>query len=216
MINITICDDEAVEVEYLKSIVTAWAKENNEIATFLLDVQMGEMSGIELAKHIRKINSSTQIIFITGFADYMQLGYEVEALHYIMKPIEKSRLFDLLTKATKRLSKNDEVILVQTKDGSLCIKQRDIYHIEAFAHYVVISTTNGEVETRAKISELEVLLKEGFVRCHRSYIAGIRHIERISKTEVTMADGRIIPISRRSYNEVNRAFIELHTAGGKV
>ena len=62
----------------------------------------------------------------------------------------------------------------------------------------------------AEISDMEAQLGDGFVRCHRSYIVGLRHVNRITKTDVVLDGGEAIPLSRRMYNEVNQAFIAYH------
>lgn len=251
MLYIAICDDESVEVEYLTALTREWAKASGtavSVASYasaeqfllsvaappdilLLDIQMGEMDGMALARRIRRDNGYTQIIFITGLTEFMADGYEVEALHYIVKPIHRERLFSLLTKAAERLGKREETLLVQTRDDSVRILHKDILYIEAFAHYVLIALTGSDfetrsavetrnvigprsaVESRAKISEMEAALKNGFVRCHRSYLVGLRHVNRIGKTKIILDGGKVIPLSRRLYNEVNRAFIAFHTSG---
>ena len=110
--KIAICDDNPTDIEYVSSIVNTWALAQNhlvKIQTFpsaeaflfqyaeekdydilLLDIEMGEMNGVELAKQIRKSKKPVQIIFITGFPDFMAEGYDVSALHYLMKPISSN------------------------------------------------------------------------------------------------------------------------------
>ena len=231
LINIAICDDEHVEITYLSTLVQEWARtreiaivistytsaenfiisHDNEPDILLLDIQMGVMDGMALARHIRRGNEAMQIIFITGYTDYLAEGYEVDALHYLLKPIKKTQLFTVLDKANERLHKDDNFLLVQTGDEAVRIRLPDIKYIESFAHYIQINTTNNCIKTRAKVSEMEAVLGSGFVRCHRCYLVGIRHISRITKSEVIMEGEQVIPLSRRLYKEVNRAFIDYHT-----
>ncbi|MCL2840824.1 MAG: LytTR family DNA-binding domain-containing protein [Defluviitaleaceae bacterium] len=230
MFSIGICDDEAIEVKFLTKLIHEWAETQDIIVyitsyanaeaflmssnvipdILLLDIQMGKMDGMALAKHIRQSNAHVQFIFITGFTDYMSQGYEVDALHYLIKPIKEEQLFAMLTKAVERLSKEDDFLLVQTREDNMRLRHKDIFYIEAFAHYILIVLENKTIETRAKISEIENLLNDGFVRCHRSYIVGLRHINRIGKTEIILDNGQSIPLSRRLYNEVNQTFIKFH------
>ena len=101
--RIAICDDEQPQIEYLTSIVKEWSKANDyvcETRTFpsaeaflfayeddkeydilLLDVEMKNITGVDLAKCIRQENETVQIVFVTGYADYISEGYEVDALH---------------------------------------------------------------------------------------------------------------------------------------
>jgi DNA-binding LytR/AlgR family response regulator len=117
-IKIAICDDEHRQTEYIKMLVSAWADENNikisvdmfesaesfkaawsEEQTFdilLLDIEMGGQNGIELAREIRRSDAKLIIIFITGFTDYMPEGYDVSALHYLVKPVKEDKLFPSL------------------------------------------------------------------------------------------------------------------------
>ena len=107
MYKIGICDDNQNDSEYLAELLQTWAKQSGyslNIETFLsaesflfhyaeekaydillLDIEMGEMDGVELAKRIRQENDTVQLVFITGYPDYIGEGYEVAALHYLMK-----------------------------------------------------------------------------------------------------------------------------------
>jgi DNA-binding LytR/AlgR family response regulator len=83
----------------------------------------------------------------------------------------------------------------------------DIYYVESFAHSTSIHTQGGKVEARASIGDLEETLGEDFCRTHRSYLVGLRFIRQITKADVVMDNGSALPLSRRRYDEVNRAFI---------
>jgi len=232
MINISLCDDELAEITYLSSLVRNWAaargvdarlsgyqsaesflfayEEDKSVDILLLDIQMGGMDGVELARRMRKDNETVQIIFITGFSDFIAEGYDVSALHYLMKPVKEEKLHEVLDKAADRLKKAEQTLLVQTPDATAKVLLADILYIEAFAHYVAIQTNTASIETRANIGEIEQSVGEGFIRCHRSYIVGLQHIRRITKTDVILDDGKNIPLSRRLYTEVNLAFIEFY------
>ena len=129
-LKIAICDDEKKQIEYITSLVSKWSTSNAhscEIRTFasaesflfeyeddkaydilLLDIEMGNMNGVELAKNIRRSNDTVQIIFITGFPDFIAEGYDVSALHYLVKPVSVDKLRAVLDKATMNLAKAEE------------------------------------------------------------------------------------------------------------
>jgi DNA-binding LytR/AlgR family response regulator len=228
-IHFAICDDNITEIEYLNRIVGKWARAGNiatVISTFesaesflfhyaddksfdilLLDIQMKNMNGVELAKQIRLDNDSVQIIFITGFPDYMPEGYDVSALHYLMKPVSEQKLFEVLDKAMKRLGKSERTILLKAEGESVCIPMGSIMYIESFAHAVEITTIKEKIKAGMSISDLEKKLGDGFVRCHRSYIVGLKYIKRIRQNEVILDNDISIPLSRRVCTKVNQAFI---------
>jgi DNA-binding LytR/AlgR family response regulator len=228
-LTIAICDDEQTELKYLNMLVKHWAddrgiaihirtfisaenflftyEENKSFDILLLDIEMGKMNGVELAKHIRRENEGIQIIFITGFSDFIAEGYEVSALHYLLKPVNEKKLSEVLDKAQKGLSQKQKSIIVAVDGQSYRIPMGKIMLCESFAHSTVITTKSNSYNVRLSISELKNQLDETFIQCHRSYLVGISHISHISKTDVFLDNGHMIPLSRRLYNEVNQAFI---------
>lgn len=227
--QIAICDDEKADQDYLSMLVNKWATNNQHLAvvdrydsaeTFLfryadhrrtdillLDIEMGAMNGIELAQQIRRDNDAMQILFITGYTDFIALGYEVSALHYLMKPVQEEKLFAVLDKACKNLRKTERALLLNIGGEAVRIPVGSILYIEAFGHTVTITTTSGSYESKQPIAELQRELGDGFVRCHRSYIVGLKHIRRITKTDIVLDNDMTIPLARRAYHEVNQAFI---------
>ncbi len=183
IVKFAICDDEITETKYLSKLIDKWAGTNKKavkVLTFdsaesflfhyaedksvdilLLDIQMKNMSGMELAKQIRQDNDSVQIVFITGYPDFMAEGYEVSALHYLMKPINEQKLFDVLDKACKRLNRVEKAILLKADGESVRIPVGSIVYAESFAHTVEITTNDDKITASLSISELEKALDEG-------------------------------------------------------
>lgn len=228
--RIAICDDESSQIQYLSNLIDAWAKistvsvsiqdfdsaeaflftyaEDNNFDILLLDIQMKTMDGIALAKEIRRDNETLQIIFITGFPDYIAEGYEVSALHYLMKPVSEQKLFEVLDRAVTRLQTSKRTILVQTSGGSVRIPADNIYFVEAFSHYVTLFVKDEQQNFNMRLSDMEKLLGEGFFRCHRSYIIGMKHVSRVTRSAMVLDTGKEIPLSRNLYDAANQAFIQ--------
>ena len=232
-LKIAICDDSQIDAEYVLSLLKNWAEKNQitiqtecfpsaeaflfhyaEDKTYdilLLDIEMGNMDGVTLAKKIRQSNESVQIVFITGFADYIGEGYEVSALHYLMKPVKRDKLIAALDRAVAALQKTERVLLLPVGGEMLRLPVGQVQYVEAFSHTVAIETERDSMQIKMSISEVEKLLGEGFIRCHRSYLVGLKHIARLSKTEVILDNGKVLPLSRGAAPLVHKAFISYYT-----
>ncbi len=231
--KIAICDDSNADRQYVLNMVDHWAASSGHVVhtdTFtsaenflfhyaeesdydilLLDIEMGAMDGVTMAKQLRKSNDTVQIVFITGFSDYISEGYEVAALHYLMKPVKRDKLIAVLDRAVAALQKTERVILLPKGSEMLRLPVSNVQYVEAFSHAVVIGTERDTLQIKMPISELEKLLGEGFIRCHRSYLVGLKHIARLSKTEVILDDGKALPLSRAAAPLVHKAFISYYT-----
>ena len=231
--RLAIVDDNKLDAEYVQNIVTIWAQdrqlgvraqqfvsaenflfhyaEDKKWDILLLDIEMGTMDGVSLAKKLREVNTELQIVFISGFADYIAEGYEVSALHYLMKPVKQDRLFGVLDRAVAALQKTERVILLPADGEILRLPTGQVQYVEAFSHTVAITTGAETLRVKMSISEIEKMLNDGFVRCHRSYLVGLKHIARLSKTEVILDNGKTLPLSRGAAASVHKAFISYYT-----
>lgn len=235
--KVAVCDDEHQQTQYIKMLVGKWADDNNITVTvdmfesaekfksawkddksfdiLLLDIQMGGQNGVELAKDLRQTDEKLIIVFITAVPDFMDEGYEVSALHYLVKPINENKLYATLDKALKSFTKNNNAIFVQTENesGTVRILTDSILYIESFDHFLEINTVSEKLTVKMPMYELESKLDSNFKRCHRSYIVNIKYIKKIIKTEITLDSNKTIPLSRRLYTDVNRAMIKYFTQG---
>ena len=227
--RIAICDDEQNQIEYITSIVASWSAHEGhgcEIRTFasgegfmfeyeedraydilLLDVEMKNINGIELAKRIRKDNNRAEIIFITSHFEFVGEGYEVDALHYLIKPISAEKLTQVLTKAAEKISVEPPSVVISCEGETVKLYEADIRYVESFLHYIVIHTKDKEYKIKENISVFENRVSDDFYRVHRSYLVSLKYITRISRTSVNIGNTEL-PLSRGKYDDINRAFIE--------
>lgn len=229
-VNIALCDDDNVQIKNLRQLIDEWSLDkpfavniseyesaeqflfeyaDDPCGLLLLDIEMGGISGMELAKKLRAGGDMLPIIFITGYSDYISEGYDVEALHYLLKPVEKERLFSVLDRYAVRRQRSEEIIL-STSEGVRRVPAESIAYVEAFGRKTAVNLRDKTVlECNMSISEFENF--SGFIHCHRSYIVNLEQIRSITKTAVILETGEEIPLSRRLYNEVNKSFIEFYT-----
>lgn len=223
-----ICDDSAADCEYIRKLISEWAQERNitvnaeefpsaesflfryaENKTFdllLLDIEMDGMDGVTLAKRIRRENEAVQIIFITGYSDYIAEGYEVAALHYLMKPVNQEKLFSVLDRALEKRRQEEGCLNLELSGEMLRIPFYEIRYLDVHQNYVTIHCKN-EYTVKRTLSEFEKLLDQRFFRAGRGLIVNLTQIRRVTKTDVFLADGTILPLPRGSYELLNRAII---------
>ncbi|MGI6667758.1 MAG: LytR/AlgR family response regulator transcription factor [Bacillota bacterium] len=231
-VRIAICDDEASQRDYLRQQVEGWAArrghalsvhlfasaeaflfaydEDKSFDILLLDIQMGKMDGVALAKRLRADNEWLQIVFITGFSEFISEGYEVSALHYLLKPVDEEKLVEVLDRAVSRLQTAPRMIVFRRGSGYIRIPADEIYYAEAFSHSVTLVTKDGKETFNMRLSDMEEILGEGFFRCHRSYIVSMKHVRRVTRTALVLDNGAEIPLSRSLYDAANQAFIKTY------
>ena len=228
-IKIAICDDEPEQINNILSLLYEWTEKNGctaEISTFpsaeaflfmyeenkaydilLLDIQRKGISGIELAKKLRGDNIRASIIFITSYFEYAGDGYDVEALNFLTKPVQKDKVCTALDRAKKRLECEPPYVIISSGGETLKIYESEIIYVESFLHYICVHTNSCEYKLKENISDFEKKLSRDFFRVHRSYIASLKKITKITRRTVTLGDIEL-PLSREKYDEINMAFIE--------
>ena len=163
MYRCAVCDDNAADAAFVVSLIDKWNQENgNERAIFkaeifhsaeaflfayeenqeydilLLDIEMSGMSGVELAKRLRQMGAGLQIIFITGYMDYISEGYDVEALHYLIKPVTGEKLGEVLDRAMERIKTRERGLVLTLPDGIVRVPLYEIRYIEVQKNYVTV------------------------------------------------------------------------------
>ncbi|XMB67311.1 LytTR family DNA-binding domain-containing protein [Mycoplasmatota bacterium zrk1] len=235
--RICLVDDDLTQLDYLKVIIEKWANkyntntdinfyqsaeemlfENNESYPFdmiILDIQMGKINGIQLAKKIRETDKSVIIAFISGMADYVFVGYEVQAIRYILKPIKDEKVYELLDYANTHIVKENEYLILSVSGEKKKINYDDIVYFESMGHYIILHLENKEYDYKYKMSDLCLELSESeFIRTHRSYVVNLNYIEKITKNECQLINNIKVPLSRNSYKEVNEKFINYYKGKG--
>lgn len=229
-LKIAVCDDDDVQREYISRMAASWARKNRHLAKLrqyarakdflfdfseekdfdilLLDIEMPQMSGIELAKRVRLESALTQIVFVTGYYEYFSDGFDVSALHYLLKPIDEGKLMYVLDKAAGNLAYRQRSVLVADGAGSVKVALSDILYVESENVYVVVHSLQGNYRMRISMERFSAQLDETFFKVHRSYMVNLKYVKRITRTDITMENGDTIPISRGLYGEVHAALVK--------
>ncbi|MDE7282512.1 MAG: LytTR family DNA-binding domain-containing protein [Lachnospiraceae bacterium] len=228
-IKISICDDSSEERASINNLVQEWARQSGtDISVYefpdaeaflfeyeelapdvvLLDIEMPGMNGVELAKRLREGNKLIQIIFITGFSEYISEGYEVAALHYLLKPVSREKLFSTLNRALEKQESDGRKIVLENSMETVLLPINEIRYIEVNKNYITVYA-EGSYTVKRTLKEIEMELDERFLRVGRSYIVNMLFISRVTRTEVFLRSGESVPLPRGAYETVNRAIINL-------
>ena len=181
--------------------------EQKDYDILLLDIEMQSMNGVALARSIRKENDAVQIVFITGYTDYIAEGYDVAALHYLIKPVSEEKLHEVLNRAVIKIRKNEKALFLSSSGEAVRIPLYEIKYLEVQKNYVTIHAKSNYT-VKKTLGALEQELDERFYRMARSYIVNLSYIDRISKSDVFLSDGTVLPLPRGHYEPLNRAFIK--------
>lgn len=224
MLRIGICDDELnardflrLKLEQLLSNETGeivyefssgngaarWLKKHpGEIDLLFLDVEMKGLNGLETAKEIRTFNKDLIIVFVTGYADYVFDGYQVNAMDYILKPPTIERLNELLKRVFFTIEeKKDKVFVFKNVDGTFRIPLSDIKYFYSEKRLIHIKLDNQSGSPQLdhsfyeKLDNIEEQLKNKFIRIHQRYLINPDYVINISSNNVTLLDTNL-PISR--------------------
>lgn len=227
--KIAICDDSAVDRDYTAGMVEAWARdrgillilrkfpsaeaflfqyaEEKDWDILLLDIEMGALDGVSMAKTVRKENEAVQIVFLTGYSDYIAEGYEVAALHYLMKPIKSEKLRVVLDRAAEKRKQQDRCLNLELSGEMVRLPFYEIRYLEVRQNYVTLHAKR-EYTVKRTLGELEKELDQRFFRVGRSLILNLKDVRRVTRTEVRLSDGTVLPLPRGAYEPLNRAIIE--------
>ena len=224
-----ICDDRPEDSRLVASLTARWARragaevdleifpsaeaflfryeERKDFDVLLLDIEMTGMDGVELARTVRRDNEAVQIVFITGYSDYIAEGYEVSALHYLMKPVKEEKFDQVLTRAVSRLARNEPFLTLELPGETVRVPLPEIRYLDVQQNYVTVHAKE-DYTLKRPLAELEAELDRRFYRVGRSCIVNLTCVRRVARTEAELTSGERIPLPRGQYEKLNRAIIQ--------
>lgn len=228
--KIAICEDNQTEADWLRKVIEEWAAgslydmqvlwysetkqflfayEENSFDMLFLDIQMPGESGILLARKLRDKNDAIPIVFVTGIEEYISEGYEVEAVHYLIKPVNAEKVKECLERVAKKLALQEPYVVLHTEERIVKVMEKDIVKIEVFARQCFYTTQEGKYKVIQTLKQAQEGLETGgFIECYRGVLVNLRHVEAIEHSRVLLTGGNEAPVSRRLHGKLNEAFIE--------
>lgn len=226
--TVVICEDEIHFATRLENIVNQYLQQKNLYATILLyengedflysgimpdivlmDIKLPGKNGMDIMKRLRAAGCNSQVIFITAYQEYVFQAFDLDAIHYLEKPIQPQKLFSAMDKACKRaFSDRGKTITLNHKTVISKIRIKDIIYCEVFNHQVVIHTMTDQYNYFGTLDSLEKELDHRFFRCHRSYIVNLDYIVDKEPGIAVLTGGKKGFVSRRKQQEFTIRLLE--------
>ena len=227
MLRIAICDDEAQYARQIKNFVQEYlhghpelsgqidsfslgrellyqAEESGGFDLYLLDIIMPGLNGIQTGRQLRQLGDGGEIIYLTTSPDYAVDSYSVRAFFYLLKPLEKGRLFEVLDAAVKKLDdRRSKAVLIATKDGPRRLLLDQILYVERVGRGLRYFCSGGAVDSMSLRvpfhAAVEPLLADPrFCQCGSSFAFNLQHVTGVSGQEVLLDSGGTAAIPRAS------------------
>jgi DNA-binding LytR/AlgR family response regulator len=207
---------ERFSVERNMEIETALFSDGDELLArkpgnyeiILLDIEMERVDGLETARQIRLKDERTVIVFITGYIQYAVQGYSVNAMSFLVKPVNYATLSAELEKAISRtIHMKSSFLCLRTGEGMVQLAIEEITYIETVGRKVCIHTIGNRYFCWETMHALEKkLLEKGFVRCHKAYLVNLAHLERVLENGAVVAGDEVL-VSRDKRKELMHALV---------
>ena len=220
-VSITICDDDKTLQKLLQQKIEKFCADRNKSFRIIccdsgeellnlpapdilfLDIQMSGRNGMEIARELRRRHEDTILIFVTAMSEYVYEAFDVDALHYLIKPFSDKKLQEVLDKALHQLQNpteiKEKILLVKRGGLSTKVFLSDIIYAEVFNRKVMLHTINGEIEYYGKLTDLSEQAGADFYRTHRAYLVNLKYVEKYNATTVWLEQGTAL-LSKKQFS----------------
>lgn len=231
-IEIVLVDDEQLQLDYMQKLIIQAAESLGievQISQYLsgeaflfaledhltwnlafLDIEMEELNGMQVARILRGKSPQLELVFATAYAEYAIEGYEVQALDYLLKPINQQKITRVLKRYLEEQPEDTAYLIAEVEGQTTRLNLEDIIYVEANMGEVLVVLADQKLPLKMTLLEFQDLLDERFVATHRSYLVNLQYISRLLKKDVALSNGEKIPLSRRRAKEVQSDFIDYY------
>lgn len=243
MYQIALCDDEEKELDRIETYLAGYQDKRQtqkyRVRRFtsgeamvdlireelympdliLLDIFMSGITGMDAAKEMRGMGCGVPIIFLTTSRDHALCAYEVDAVQYLVKPLDQDRFYHAMDSAMSRMRKEQESqIVIKVAGGVRQLSPGDILYCESQKNYQILYLAGAECRVRMTTENLWKLLADfpQFGRCGRSYILNMDHIISVDLEEILMDSGRAIYIPRNKATEFKKRYFAYYFQQGRA
>lgn len=230
--RIAVCDDQIKELNRLSTLLNDYREKTKACFTYttysdsialledvrkggfdflILDVMMPLVNGMEVAHEVREFDDNIKIAFLTSSPEFAVESYSVEAFAYLLKPASADNLYPILDKLFRMAQKPEDGLSVKFQNGVANIPFFRLAYVEVMNRMLCFHLTDGSVrELVAPLSEYEgvLLQRPQFIRVHRAFIVNVWQVQELRSADILTYTGRVVPVSRRLYAQVRKAYMD--------
>ncbi len=233
-VKIAICDDEETLRKTLRQRIETHCKNSgipcriygfesgdkllalpaeNTPDILFLDIQMPGKDGMHTARELRSKNRDVILVFVTALPEYVYEAFDVNAFHYLVKPFDDVKLYQVLDNALRQYARQTEnltvsrAILVKRGGVSTRVMLTDIIYAEVFNRKIMLHTVNGDIEYYGKLTDLCEQTGADFYRTHRAYLVNLRYVEKYNADTIWLDTGTV-PVSKKQFAGFVRQYMQ--------
>ena len=228
MITIGICDDDVKMLEQLEDMIGEMfpemvlrtfshpdnleqylsVEEGNALDIMIMDIVFEQGNGIQAAKRIQRTHPKLQLIYLTGFIDYARDIFESDPVYFLVKPIDRNKLYDAIERAIKKSNiKEQRYLMINTRTEISKVYYDDIIYVESEKRNLHIYSNNRKITYMNQLADLEKKLPEEFIRIHQSYLVNMSYITSFGVNHVALSNGVVLPVSRHRNKRAKERFM---------
>lgn len=191
-----------------ESLVDHLAKEKSSFQIYLLDVEMKSLDGFEVARFIRERDQQAIIIFITSHVEWMPEAFEVNAFHYLIKPIDELKVKQVLAKAMEQLSLRKMILQFTIQKKVYTVYLGEVEYFESMKRKMIIHLKNGEeYEYYGTMKEvIDKVSTQLFTQIHHSFVINMDYVQMKSGETIVLQSGREIAITKKFHQSFQSAY----------
>ena len=234
--NVLVCDDERQIVDSIIETLEKKTEETQVSSRFygvsqpsqidfsrpydiaLLDIDMGETNGIELARKLRAENENIVIIFITNFIQYAPEGFEVQAFRYLLKADLSAKLDSYFDSAVQEVLRRKQLVTISINSEIIDVPVNDILYLESHRRIIVMHLLDEKrpayqfygniTELSEKMTKMAAELEPmGFLRIQKSYLVNMHYVEIFQYNKVQLRGGLCLAPSEKNYSELKQKYL---------
>lgn len=164
----------------------------------LLDMELADKNGIEIARILRACQPKMDVIFISSYPQYVTQAFSLQAAQFFLKPITEQIFLKEMGRIIKRQKTEKKSWCVHTKSAIYRLSPADILYVKTYGRHLMIQTTKQQIEIPGCLAAVEKELEEyDFARCHQGFLVNLRHVQAVEDNQIRCSFGKHVPVSNR-------------------